>query len=153
MMWSLSLPKKITKNWKKSWRSKKDKLHWNSAKNLQSVRSILPRITILLFLITSTKRMHFRFSNNLFSRQRSEEHTSELQSREKLVCRLLLEKKKARWSGRRRRRAGTRGSRSGPVARYAGAIAQRIERSRGTRGRYRARGQSDGGVPRCEIVP
>src|SRR5690606_41228135 len=35
---------------------------------------------------------------------RSEEHTSELQSREKLVCRLLLEKKKgtavgeARWS-------------------------------------------------------
>src|SRR5690606_42129254 len=27
--------------------------------------------------------------------QRSEEHTSELQSREKLVCRLLLEKKKA----------------------------------------------------------
>src|SRR5690606_40768313 len=28
---------------------------------------------------------------------RSEEHTSELQSREKLVCRLLLEKKKARY--------------------------------------------------------
>src|SRR5436309_13059350 len=30
----------------------------------------------------------------LFSRSRSEEHTSELQSRENLVCRLLLEKKK-----------------------------------------------------------
>src|SRR5690606_39781920 len=29
-------------------------------------------------------------------RQRSEEHTSELQSRENLVCRLLLEKKKTR---------------------------------------------------------
>src|SRR5436309_11188994 len=29
------------------------------------------------------------------SRRRSEEHTSELQSRENLVCRLLLEKKKA----------------------------------------------------------
>src|SRR5690606_41205517 len=29
-------------------------------------------------------------------RRRSEEHTSELQSREKLVCRLLLEKKKKR---------------------------------------------------------
>src|SRR5690606_42076963 len=28
-----------------------------------------------------------------FERRRSEEHTSELQSREKLVCRLLLEKK------------------------------------------------------------
>src|SRR5690606_40342290 len=33
---------------------------------------------------------------------RSEEHTSELQSRENLVCRLLLEKKK-----KRRRRPGT----------------------------------------------
>src|SRR5690606_40751176 len=31
---------------------------------------------------------------------RSEEHTSELQSREKLVCRLLLEKKKERERGR-----------------------------------------------------
>src|SRR5690606_42147522 len=30
---------------------------------------------------------------------RSEEHTSELQSREKLVCRLLLEKKKEKYSG------------------------------------------------------
>src|SRR5690606_41982757 len=29
-----------------------------------------------------------------YSRDRSEEHTSELQSRENLVCRLLLEKKK-----------------------------------------------------------
>src|SRR5690606_40427182 len=29
-----------------------------------------------------------------FAQNRSEEHTSELQSREKLVCRLLLEKKK-----------------------------------------------------------
>src|SRR5690606_41617352 len=32
---------------------------------------------------------------------RSEEHTSELQSRENLVCRLLLEKKKQRKRGRR----------------------------------------------------
>src|SRR5690606_39469048 len=32
---------------------------------------------------------------------RSEEHTSELQSREKLVCRLLLDKKKASWSSAR----------------------------------------------------
>src|SRR2546422_7471281 len=31
---------------------------------------------------------------------RSEEHTSELQSRLHLVCRLLLEKKKRRWSAR-----------------------------------------------------
>src|SRR3712207_7834682 len=31
------------------------------------------------------------------ARPRSEEHTSELQSRQYLVCRLLLEKKKNRW--------------------------------------------------------
>src|SRR5205809_3443174 len=39
--------------------------------------------------------------------ERSEEHTSELQSRLHLVCRLLLEKKTRRRS-RSRRRAGTR---------------------------------------------
>src|SRR2546422_6023162 len=33
--------------------------------------------------------------------QRSEEHTSELQSRLHLVCRLLLEKKKRRWRSAR----------------------------------------------------
>src|SRR5690606_39558344 len=41
------------------------------------------------------------------SLQRSEEHTSELQSREKLVCRLLLEKKKTvdKRRGREKRKA------------------------------------------------
>src|SRR5690606_40375524 len=38
---------------------------------------------------------HYRYrSLNPFIQCRSEEHTSELQSRENLVCRLLLEKKK-----------------------------------------------------------
>src|SRR5437870_10075718 len=37
------------------------------------------------------------------SSERSEEHTSELQSRGHLVCRLLLEKKKSHGSCRRRR--------------------------------------------------
>src|SRR5690606_41458147 len=36
-----------------------------------------------------------------FAAARSEEHTSELQSRENLVCRLLLEKKKETATGRR----------------------------------------------------
>src|SRR5687768_18568000 len=36
----------------------------------------------------------FLFFSPAFSRSRSEEHTSELQSRLHLVCRLLLEKKK-----------------------------------------------------------
>src|SRR5690606_42011678 len=40
-------------------------------------------------------RVVYAFLCLLFARQkRSEEHTSELQSRENLVCRLLLEKKK-----------------------------------------------------------
>src|SRR5207249_11985043 len=40
------------------------------------------------------------FGISQHSRRRSEEHTSELQSRFDLVCRLLLEKKnKIRWSG------------------------------------------------------
>src|SRR5690606_40605816 len=49
--------------------------------------------------VTAMRRRGFRyrsrmsFGSSLESR-RSEEHTSELQSREKLVCRLLLEKKK-----------------------------------------------------------
>src|SRR2546422_5935945 len=40
--------------------------------------------------------------------ERSEEHTSELQSRLHLVCRLLLEKKKNRRDGSRRRSAKER---------------------------------------------
>src|SRR5690606_41748088 len=35
-------------------------------------------------------------SDESYPRERSEEHTSELQSRENLVCRLLLEKKKGK---------------------------------------------------------
>src|SRR5690606_15636990 len=43
-------------------------------------------------------RLHERVEDEKLSRMagRSEEHTSELQSRENLVCRLLLEKKKQR---------------------------------------------------------
>src|SRR3712207_7207172 len=41
-----------------------------------------------------------RFSNFAPRRPRSEEHTSELQSRQYLVCRLLLEKKKKNVSHR-----------------------------------------------------
>src|SRR5258707_9817950 len=44
----------------------------------------------------------------LVQEPRSEEHTSELQSRQYLVCRLLLEKKKSSQTGRRTRaRRGT----------------------------------------------
>src|SRR6266700_5625250 len=39
------------------------------------------------------RRTDIRSVSHCMRRARSEEHTSELQSREKLVCRLLLEKK------------------------------------------------------------
>src|SRR2546430_3020341 len=44
------------------------------------------RSLAIIFNINRSRRPHFR--------QRSEEHTSELQSQSNLVCRLLLEKKK-----------------------------------------------------------
>src|SRR5450432_362852 len=50
---------------------------------------------------------HISISKRIrFSLSRSEEHTSELQSRSDLVCRLLLEKKKKTEPPRRTRRAG-----------------------------------------------
>src|SRR5690606_41384969 len=39
-------------------------------------------------------QLRLPIEKTLWHKDRSEEHTSELQSREKLVCRLLLEKKK-----------------------------------------------------------
>src|SRR5438445_8708040 len=44
----------------------------------------------------------------IFTGQRSEEHTSELQSRQYLVCRLLLEKKKTWCDDSKMRRRGAR---------------------------------------------
>src|SRR5207302_10874698 len=48
----------------------------------------------LLLLARGMPRGHRRWRSSEYH-MRSEEHTSELQSRENLVCRLLLEKKKA----------------------------------------------------------
>src|SRR3712207_6893137 len=44
---------------------------------------------------TSTFTIRATDANGLTATRRSEEHTSELQSRQYLVCRLLLEKKKS----------------------------------------------------------
>src|SRR2546430_6417479 len=52
---------------------------------------------IVSSVISSQIKTHARFGGvvpELASRERSEEHTSELQSQSNLVCRLLLEKKK-----------------------------------------------------------
>src|SRR5690606_41893114 len=57
---------------------------------LNSISIMLPRRLPSRILMTSLVRK----SDDLDMEKRSEEHTSELQSRENLVCRLLLEKKK-----------------------------------------------------------
>src|SRR5690606_39691979 len=49
-------------------------------------------VALLSILISSNMKKWVKYS--IVMVERSEEHTSELQSRENLVCRLLLEKKK-----------------------------------------------------------
>src|SRR5690606_41324766 len=51
-------------------------------------------VEIRLFGQIADPLVLFHIVSRLSARRRSEEHTSELQSRENLVCRLLLEKKK-----------------------------------------------------------
>src|SRR5690606_40508702 len=44
-------------------------------------------------IVTTIQKLNNAISKAAYLKNRSEEHTSELQSRENLVCRLLLEKK------------------------------------------------------------
>src|SRR5436309_14859056 len=62
-----------------------------------SLHDALPILGALCSAVTAYLAVRFlmRFKKRT-ARYRSEEHTSELQSRENLVCRLLLEKKKIR---------------------------------------------------------
>src|SRR5437868_11170004 len=57
-------------------------------------RSVQCSPSIRISAISRTRSRHVWMSNGDSSVARSEEHTSELQSRFDLVCRLLLEKKK-----------------------------------------------------------
>src|SRR5690625_5442645 len=61
--------------------------------NSISNRAIFSSFCMLAFLICLIIVSNFTFSISHFLKKRSEEHTSELQSRGHLVCRLLLEKK------------------------------------------------------------
>src|SRR5256885_11270249 len=60
---------------------------------------------------------------------RSEEHTSELQSPCNLVCRLLLEKKNNRMSSRTLRKRELRGGRSYPTKRASCFSCARVQNS------------------------
>src|SRR3712207_8888787 len=65
-----------------------------SASNQKSSTSIQIRNHVCTKLVVSSTTRVKKISENLVDFYRSEEHTSELQSRQYLVCRLLLEKKK-----------------------------------------------------------
>src|SRR5207342_3885013 len=56
--------------------------------------TLFPYTTLFRSGRPSAPRGHVRRRHGRSGADRSEEHTSELQSRENLVCRLLLEKKK-----------------------------------------------------------
>src|SRR6266496_3744371 len=70
-----------------------------------------PRSTLFPYTTLFRSRSTHRSARSIargdwpWSRPRSEEHTSELQSRRDLVCRLLLEKKKKQTEPRQRRQA------------------------------------------------
>src|SRR5690625_5832101 len=79
-------------------------MHWRSLMKLLPENISFDQIRqfgtfiglILLCALFTLLSPYFLTASNLMNvAQRSEEHTSELQSRAQLVCRLLLEKKKA----------------------------------------------------------
>src|SRR5205809_3480011 len=61
-------------------------LPWETTSTIQALRRLRTSLTTALRRVTPARA--------IVSEVRSEEHTSELQSRLHLVCRLLLEKKK-----------------------------------------------------------
>src|SRR2546422_5659394 len=67
-------------------RSNENKLRYVTIVGEPDWRVIRPEVLVTVF--------YSRDSEGIIERERSEEHTSELQSRLHLVCRLLLEKKK-----------------------------------------------------------
>src|SRR5437870_10211042 len=80
--------------------------------------TLFPYTTLFRSLIANAENVGFSKASNQMlplarGEYRSEEHTSELQSRGHLVCRLLLEKKKAPVRARGRSRLGHRGGRGG----------------------------------------
>src|SRR5690606_39482061 len=60
----------------------------------QNQGDFYPFVLLEISVLHESPLGHLRYGLTDVPPQRSEEHTSELQSRENLVCRLLLEKKK-----------------------------------------------------------
>src|SRR3712207_6962081 len=75
-------------------RSESDVLPANSAFHCRNRAFGLPMLLLRGSDNGADQSLHVRSGRAEFPDRRSEEHTSELQSRQYLVCRLLLEKKK-----------------------------------------------------------
>src|SRR5699024_12556039 len=69
-------------------------LHSFPTRRSSDLNEKLPKVLQIIDTITSRDRNDYQLLWHLGPDVRSEEHTSELQSRFDLVCRLLLEKKK-----------------------------------------------------------
>src|SRR5690554_7239625 len=78
-------------------RSQQDGFRY-SARDLALVRGKLENLPVLLGSATPSLESLHNVELDKYKLLRSEEHTSELQSRPHLVCRLLLEKKKKKRS-------------------------------------------------------
>src|SRR5690625_6661494 len=80
------------------WETKRDKTiargQDNIAENVKMLLDGQQRITSLYGIIRGKAPQFFDGDPKIFTDLRSEEHTSELQSRGQLVCRILIEKKK-----------------------------------------------------------
>src|SRR3712207_7335045 len=72
-------------------------LPWRYRTERSRCRSGIGSRCVGAWILEHAGRKHWRVSR-VVSELRSEEHTSELQSRQYLVCRLLLEKKKSHTS-------------------------------------------------------
>src|SRR5690606_40287762 len=71
----------------------RDALSWFETKPLFGWRVLVPRTKEQAGALSASLRRSGAVPEEVPTISRSEEHTSELQSRENLVCRLLLEKK------------------------------------------------------------
>src|SRR5690606_42002255 len=67
-------------------------MRWRSTQRSRTTGNLLMGSRVMV--LSSVSATSVSISAEQLCRTRSEEHTSELQSRENLVCRLLLEKKK-----------------------------------------------------------
>src|SRR5690606_39901387 len=94
---SADLPVKAEREFRAAWIATVANINWPSKPGLSTEEQKKEALDLLNFLQQhnfNAAILQVRPQADALYQSRSEEHTSELQSRENLVCRLLLEKKK-----------------------------------------------------------